>query len=318
MNELIHDVICPGINQDQLQLDDAALLSLDGGKVAFTTDSYTITPLFFPGGDIGKLAINGTVNDLAVMGAEARYISCSLIIEEGFSLNSLKDILKSMNQAAGIAGVSIVTGDTKVVEKGKADKLFINTAGIGVLSRPPLRQKIQVGDKIIVNGTIGDHGIAIMAHRNGFAAESGLCSDCAPLNGLIKSVMKQFHSEIKFVRDATRGGIVSVLNEIVSQRPFCARIMEENLPVREEVRGVCELLGVDPLYAANEGKIVLVVKKERADDIIGRMKKMQYGSEAAVIGEISADFEGKVYLETLIGGKRMLQLGLEEQLPRIC
>ncbi len=318
MNELIDEVICTTINTDTLQLDDSALLSVDKGKIAFTTDSYTITPLFFKGGDIGKLAVNGTVNDLSVMGAEPKFISCSLIIEEGFSLESLKKILISMNREAEIAGVSIVTGDTKVVEKGKADKLFINTAGIGILKKAPLRKEIKTGDKIIVNGTIGDHGIAILAQRNGFTTNGGLCSDCAPLNDLIQSVMEQFHADISFVRDATRGGVVSVLNELVKNKPFCARIIEEDLPVKEEVAGVCEILGVDPLYAANEGKIILVVKKEKAEEIVRTMRKIKTGKEACIIGEISAEFKGKVFVETLIKGKRMLQLGLEEQLPRIC
>ena len=310
MNQLIRKVIKETLDSGGLQLDDSAVLPMEGEKIVFTTDSYTITPIFFPGGSIGDLAINGTVNDLAVMGAIPRYLSCGLILEEGLPLSDLKRVLE--------AGVKIVTGDTKVVEKGKGDKVFINTSGIGVLIQPLQRQDIQVGDKIIVNGTLGDHGIAVMAERNGLTFTEGLQTDCAPLNLLIQPLMSSFPGKIRFMRDATRGGAASVLNEIVEDQPFSVRLIESDIPVKDEVLGVCEILGIEPMYAANEGKIVIVVDPLVADAMIRRMRELPYGKDAAIIGEVTGEFEGVVFMQTPVGGRRMLPLLIEDQLPRIC
>lgn len=318
MNELIHGLIKETFGSDSLQLDDSAILTVSGKELAFTTDSYTITPVFFPGGDIGGLAINGTVNDLAVMGAKPMYISSGFILEEGLVLSDLKKIMVSMKKAADYAGVKIVTGDTKVVEKGKADKIFINTSGIGVLESGVQRRDIEEGDQIVVNGTIGDHGISVMAERNGLSFSKGLVSDCAPLNHLIGAVMDGCPGGIKFMRDATRGGAASVLNEVVHNSPFSAKLIENDLPIREEVHGVCDILGIDPLYAANEGKVIMIVKKSEGEKVLEIMKNIKEGKEAAIIGEITSQYPGKVFVETGIGGKRMLALLIEEQLPRIC
>ncbi len=318
MSELILDEIVAAFGKDSIQLDDSAILDVGDGKIAFTTDSYTITPIFFSGGDIGSIAVNGTVNDLAVMGAEPRYISCGLIIEEGLDLSDLRIILKSMKEAADYAGVKIVTGDTKVVEGGKADKIFINTAGIGVFNNKVIRDEIKVGDKIIVNGTIGDHGMTIMAERNKLAFSSALASDCAPLNHLIKKVIEKYPDEVRFIRDATRGGVASVLNEIVLDKDFSAKLIEKDLPIRDETASICDILGIDPLYSANEGKLIMIVDGNYADKIISLMQQTKEGKEATIIGEITDEFKSRVYVETLIKGRRMVPLLLEDQLPRIC
>jgi hydrogenase expression/formation protein HypE len=318
MFELINRVIKKNIGPTSLQLDDSAILDPGNKKIAFTTDSYTITPLFFPGGDIGSLSVNGTVNDLAVMGAQPLYISCGLILEEGLEMSILEKVLFSMKKASEKAGVTVVTGDTKVVEKGSVDKMFINTSGIGIMKYPLQRREIQVGDLIVINGPIGDHGITIMAERNGLSFSRGLKSDCAPLAKMIGEVLKAFPASVKFMRDATRGGVASVLNEIVDNRPFAAKIVEKQLPIRREVKGVCEILGIDPLYAANEGKVIMVVKKEDTLPIIEILKQSPTGKRAAVIGEIVSPYSGMVFVETLIRGRRILPLLLEDQLPRIC
>ncbi|HPA73585.1 MAG TPA: hydrogenase expression/formation protein HypE, partial [Spirochaetota bacterium] len=275
-------------------------------------------PVFFPGGDIGKLAVNGTVNDLAVMGARPLYLSCALILEEGLAIADLKTILESMKRAADYAGVKIVTGDTKVVQKGNADRIFINTAGIGVMEREVQRREIAPGDRIIVNGSIGDHGVAVMAERNRLTFTRGLASDCAPLNHLVARVMEKFPGAVRFMRDATRGGVASVLNEIVKNRGFSAILEETVLPVKEEVKGVCDLLGIEPLYVANEGKLVIVADAASADGIVEEMRRVEEGRGSCVIGTVSAEFPGKVIMETEIGGRRILPLLAGEQLPRIC
>lgn len=318
MNELINGIIKEKFGPCSLQLDDSAILPIGDAEIAFTTDTFTITPIFFPGGDIGGLAINGTVNDLAVMGARPLYISSGFILEEGFAISDLEKVMDSMRKAAEYAGVQIVTGDTKVVEKGKADKIFINTSGIGILQAPLQRQDIAAGDLILINGTIGDHGISVMARRNNLSFSNGLLSDCAALNHLIHAVIEKVPGAVKFMRDATRGGVASVLNELVDKKPFSAKLFEEMLPVKDEVTGVCDILGIDPLYAANEGKVLMVVKQEEAGNVIDVMRTIKEGKEAAVIGEVSAEYPGKVFVETGIGGKRMLSLLIEEQLPRIC
>jgi hydrogenase expression/formation protein HypE len=320
MNELINGLIIETFGTDSLQLDDSAILTVESKKLAFTTDTFTITPIFFPGGDIGELAINGTVNDLAVMGAKPMFISSGFILEEGFKISELQKIMKSMKEAADYAEVKIVTGDTKVVERGHVDRIYINTSGIGILEFPVSvqRKDIAEGDLIIINGTIGDHGISVMAERNGLSFSKGLLSDCAPLNHLIAAVMEQIPDGIKFMRDATRGGVASVLNEVVQKTSYSAKLVEENLPIKDEVSGVCDILGIDPLYAANEGKVLMIVRKKDGGKILEIMKNIKEGKEAAIIGEMTGQYPGKVFVQTAIGGKRMLSLLIEEQLPRIC
>jgi hydrogenase expression/formation protein HypE len=318
MNEMIDRVIRARFGGDHVQLDDSALLSIGGSRIAFTTDTFTITPIFFPGGDIGKLAVNGTVNDLAVMGATPLYLSCALVLEEGFEFEELERVLDSMKTEADRAGVAIVTGDTKVVPNGKADRIFINTSGIGLIEAGVQRRDIEPGDAIIVSGTIGDHGMAIMALRNSLSFSRGLASDCAPLNRMIRAVTAAFPDSVKFMRDPTRGGVASVLNEIVKDRPISAKLTEVTLPVRDEVRGVCGILGIDPLYAANEGKVILIVRKSDAEGIVNILKQTPEGRDAAIIGEINREFPGKAYIQTTVGGRRIIPLLTEEQLPRIC
>ncbi len=302
-------------------LTDAAVLPLNANKLAFTTDSFVVNPLFFPGADIGKLAVAGTVNDLAVSGAKPLYLSASFILEEGLELDILEKVTDSMAREARQAGIIIVTGDTKVVEKGKCDKLFINTAGIGIFDethRPlPSPENISSGDKILINGTIGDHGMAVMAARNELNLQSAISSDCASLNSLIESLSAQ-NIRIKFMRDATRGGLGTVLCELCENRPFGVLINEETLPVREQVRGLCELLGFDPLYVANEGKVVMVVAENDATKALEIMLQHNLGANAAVIGEIVGDHPGKTWLKTAYGSTRMVDMLAGEQLPRIC
>ncbi len=318
MNDMIEGTIRNILGPRSIQLDDSAVIESVTGKIAFTTDSYTVTPLFFPGGDIGSLAVNGTVNDLAVMGAEPKYLSCSLIIEEGFTFTELERVLLSMKKAADHAGVSIVTGDTKVVPKGGADRIFINTSGIGIFRGPLLRGEIKPGDRIISSGTLGDHGITVMSMRNGLEFSSDVRSDCAPLNRMIKAVAEKYPHAVKFMRDATRGGAASVLNEIVKDRNFSALVYEEKVPVKDEVAGICSLLGLDPLYVANEGKVILICDESYAEGIVSAMRTFEEGSSAEIIGTVEDKNPGKVYLETFIGGRRILPLLTEEQLPRIC
>jgi hydrogenase expression/formation protein HypE len=318
MNEMIVKIIRTTLGND-IQLDDSAILNIEDKQIAFTTDTYTITPFIFPGGDIGKLAISGTVNDLSVMGSTPLFISCSLILEEGFEIETMRSILLSMKTEADFAGVKIVTGDTKVVPQKKGDKIYINTAGIGIIRTGVQRREICAGDKIIINGTIGDHGIAIMALRNNLSFTKGLESDCASLNHLIKKVITDFPGSIKFMRDPTRGGVASVLNEIVKNMPFGAGLFaEDQLPIKEEVRAVSGILGIDPLYSANEGKVIIIAGNDDADNIVKTMRGTKEGKDASIIGEITGEFPGKVYTKTAVGSKRLLPLLTEEQLPRIC
>ncbi len=318
MNEMIEHVIKKTLGPESIQLDDSAILSIGKESIAFTTDTFTISPIFFPGGDIGKLAVNGTVNDLAVMGAKPLFLSCGIILEEGLDIDDLTKILQSMKEAADYADVKIVTGDTKVVQKGNADKIFINTTGIGLINGEIQRMPVEVGDKILINGHIGDHGVAVMAERNKLSFSRGLSSDCASLNHLIQRIMESYPKSIRFMRDPTRGGAASVLNEIVKSSDYGAKLYEDDLPIRDEVNGVCEILGIDPLYVANEGKVLLIVKKDDAQGIVELMRTVEYGNDANIIGEITDEFPGKAYLETGIGGRRILPLLIEEQLPRIC
>ena len=322
MQELIHDLFLNHFGNKTLSsLTDSAVLKIPSENIAFTTDSFVVDPIFFPGGNIGTLAICGTVNDLVVSGAEPLYISASFIIEEGFPMLQLEEIVGTMGKEAKRAGVKIVTGDTKVVNKGKCDRIFINTAGIGILKKEYIHishgKEIVPGDIIIVNGTIGDHGMTILNARESFTFSSGLKSDCASLNKLVHEVL-ELSSAIRFMRDATRGGVASVLNELAVKCGMGVTIDELTLPVRKEVRGMCELLGFDPLYIANEGKIVFVVSKNKAGEVLSIMKNNKYGKNSAIIGEINMERPGKVILKTIAGGSRFIDLLNGDQLPRIC
>ena len=301
------------------RLEDSAVFELNGQRFAFTTDSYVIQPIFFPGGDIGKLAVCGTVNDLSVMGARPLYLSCSLIIEEGLDKNILEKIILSMKKTAQEAGVKIVTGDTKVVGKGNADKIFINTSGIGTIEKgiDLGREKIRIGDKIILSGTIGDHATAVLSSRVGLEFQTKIKSDCAFLSGLIGSILK-FKDKIKFMRDPTRGGLASVLNEMVAGKSFGALLDEDKIPVKDEVIGFCELLGYDPLYLANEGKVIVVTAPRIANEVLKILKRDKLGRDAEIIGEIIVEYKGVVVLETRYGGTRIVDMPTGEQFPRIC
>jgi hydrogenase expression/formation protein HypE len=303
------------------QQSDSAIIPFNGSHLAFTTDSFVVDPIFFPGGNIGNLAIAGTVNDLAVSGATPLYLSVGFIIEEGFSFADLEKIVVSMTDYAGKAGIKIVTGDTKVVDKGKCDKVFINTSGIGILNTKYTEissgSGIKPGDKIIINGSIGDHGMAIMASRNELNIHTHISSDCACLNHMIADALKVSNG-IRFMRDATRGGIGTVLSELVKGNDFGIRINEDKLTIHENVRGLCELLGFDPLYVANEGKVIIVVDSKYADKVLESIKNSPTGKEASIIGEITEDHKGMCWLKTVVGGKRIIDMLSGQQLPRIC
>jgi len=300
---------------------DAAILEVASNNLSFTTDSFVVDPIFFPEGNIGKLAIAGTVNDVAVSGAKPLFLSTSFIIEEGFPFEELETIVKTMAEEAKKAGVKIVTGDTKVVNRGKCDKVFINTTGVGELDEKNRHigsgRNIKAGDKIIVNGTLADHGMCIMATREDIKFKTDIRSDCACLNDLIAGAMK-VSNKINFMRDATRGGLATVLCELAEHNKFGIEINEETLPVNENVRGMCELLGFDPLYVANEGKVVMVVGEEDAEAVLNALKENDLGKNAAIIGEVVDDHKGKAWLTTGIGGRRIIDMLAGEQLPRIC
>ena len=317
-HELIEELFKDKFNNEILNLlDDSAVFRIKkGSQLAFTTDSFVVKPIFFPGGDIGKLSICGTVNDLAVCGAKPLFISCSAIIEEGFSIDKLKKIVESMTLTAKIAGVKIVTGDTKVVEKGSCDEIFINTSGIGVVPEDVCLSidRIKPGDKILINGPIAEHGVAIIKSRERLDFKSEIKSDCAPLNSLCQSIS----SKVKFMRDPTRGGVSAVLNEIVSGRNFGVKIYEDKIPVRKNVKTFCDILGFDPLYIGNEGKVIVFVDEKNVENVLNVMRKNKFGKDSCVIGEVVDGPEGKVFLETLAGGKRIVDMPLAEQLPRIC
>ncbi len=303
-------------NKTLKQLTDSAALRMTSKNIAFTTDSYVIDPIFFPGGDIGSLAIYGTVNDLAMQGAVPQYISLSLIIEEGLSLQNLESVLKSAAQAARRARVEVVCGDTKVVEKGKADKLFITTSGVGIIKMHLGKDRVREGDVVIVSGTIGDHGIAVMNERLGLGLKSDIKSDTAPLN-LLTNTLLSYKSSIHFMRDPTRGGIASVLNEVCDGLRFGIILDETKLPIKREVIGATEILGIDPLYIANEGKLVAIVEKKIAARIVRKMKTHALGRRAAIIGDVVREPRG-VWLRTKIGGVHPLLQLEAEGLPRIC
>ncbi|MFM0394814.1 hydrogenase expression/formation protein HypE [Paraburkholderia phytofirmans] len=328
MRDLIEDVFVSTFDNPTLAaLEDQAVFALadlaaHGDRLAFTTDSYVVDPLFFPGGDIGTLAVSGTVNDLAVCGATPLYLSCAVVIEEGFSVDLLRRVAASMQRVALEAGVAIVTGDTKVVERGCADKLFINTAGIGVVRRDVAisARHARPGDVVIVNGYLGDHGAAILVARQQLALEADMESDCCPLNGLIAAMLDAC-PQIHCLRDATRGGVATVLNEFAQSSNVTIRLDEAALPLREQVKGACEILGLDPLYLANEGKLVAVVPADAAERVLAAMRAHPAGREAAAIGTVErseAEASGLVVMQTVFGGQRIVDMLVGEQLPRIC
>jgi len=318
-HELIEKNFLPPLANPLLaRLDDSAVFEISG-RLAFTTDSYVVSPIFFPGGDIGKLAVYGTVNDLSMSGAMPLYLSLSLIIEEGLTLSELTKIVKSIKAAAEEAEVKIVTGDTKVVNRSSADKLFINTSGIGIIPEgvDVSGANAKVGDKIILSGTIGDHGIAVMSQREGLKFSVPVQSDCAPLNKLV-SHMLEASPQIHSLRDPTRGGLATTLNEFAKQSKAGIKIEEEKIPIHDGVRAACELLGFDPLYVANEGKLVAIVAPSDAEKVLAKMKRNQYGAEAAIIGEVTDEHKGKVIMKTRLGASRIVDMLSGELLPRIC
>ena len=298
---------------------DSAVFNIDKSRLAFTTDSYVVQPIFFPGGNIGELAVNGTVNDLVVAGAKPLYISAGFILEEGLLIEDLWKIVLSMKEAARKSGVKIITGDTKVVDKGKGDKIFINTSGIGVIKEginiSPRR--CMAGDKIILSGRISDHGIAIMSAREGLEFETAIVSDTAPLYELFNCIEK-YGDKIHVMRDPTRGGLASSLNEIAEIAKVGMLIDEEKIPILDEVKGACEILGLDPLYIANEGKMIAIVSNEIADNVFKEWRKTDLGKEAEIIGEVTPENPGTVVMKTTIGSKRIVDMITGEQLPRIC
>jgi hydrogenase expression/formation protein HypE len=318
--QLLEQVFLPAFRNPTLdKLDDQAVLQINGSRLAFTTDAFVVTPLFFPGGDIGKLAVNGTVNDLAMSGAQPLYLSAAFILEEGLATADLLRIVNSMSEAAQNAGVQLVTGDTKVVNRGKGDKIFITTTGIGIIERPVeiSADRARPGDKIILSGYIGDHGIAILSQRENLEFEGRIESDCAPLHDLVREML-EVTSDIRCLRDPTRGGVATVLNEIATRSHVGMLLEETEIPVRDTVRGACEILGLDPLYVANEGKLIAIVPGEVADAILGRMHEHSLGRDARIIGEVVADHHAMVAMKTEIGGTRVLDTLFGEQLPRIC
>lgn len=311
------------------KLDDQAVLLINGTRLAFTTDSFVVTPIFFPGGDIGTLAINGTVNDLAMSGARPLYLAAAFILEEGLLAEDLRRVVESMGAAARDAGVQLVTGDTKVVNRGKGDKIFITTTGIGAIERAVdiSASRARPGDKILLSGTIGDHGMAIMSQRESLEFEGAIESDCAALHGLVDCLLnacdtvagkQSVEHPMHCMRDPTRGGVATTLNEIASQSKVGMFLREDQIPVRESVQGACEILGLDPMYVANEGKLVAVVAPEAADAVLQSMHDHPLGRDAKIIGEVVPEHPGMVRMETLVGGTRILDVMFGEQLPRIC
>ena len=318
MRRLVADVFARHFDNPALrELDDAATLELPPGKVAFTTDAYVVKPLFFPGGDIGKLAVCGTVNDLAVLGAVPKYLAASFTLEEGLPLATLQRVVASMAAAARGANVEVVCGDTKVVARGEADGVFITTAGIGVYERGrPARAPLEPGDAVVLSGTVGDHGVAVMVAREQFKLEATIASDCAPLHELC-AIMGEAAPGIRFMRDPTRGGLAAALNEAAALSGVGLEIHEEKVPVNEDVAAVCEILGLDPYFVANEGKVVAVVPAAEAEALVAAMRAHPLGAAAAVIGEVVAEPK-RVYVRTAVGGTRVLQMPFADQLPRIC
>jgi hydrogenase expression/formation protein HypE len=294
-------------------------VNINGQRLAFTTDSFVVKPLFFPGGDIGSLAVHGTVNDLAMGGATPLFLSAAFIIEEGFSIAELRQVVDSMHRAAAAAGVQVVTGDTKVVEKGKGDGLFINTTGIGIVPNgiDLSADRARTGDKVLLSGSIGEHGIAILAQREGLEFETAIQSDSAALHTLVREMLQVTH-DIRCMRDPTRGGVSSTLNEIAQQSNVGIELEERSIPVREEVRGACELLGLDPLYVANEGKLIAIVASETAPGVLQAMRRHPLGAESQIIGTVRETNRGLVTMRTPLGTTRIVDMLAGDQLPRIC
>jgi hydrogenase expression/formation protein HypE len=317
--ELIETLFCAAFSSAAPELTDAAILENPGGRIALCTDSHIVKPIFFPGGDIGRLAVSGTVNDLAVMGAKAMYLTAGFILEEGFAIADLERIVASMKTTADEAGVCIVAGDTKVVERGHGDGIFINTAGVGFVP-PDLEigpQQIAVGDVLMVNGTLGDHGIAVMSRREGFALNLGLQSDVAPLNSLIAAALEAVPN-IHFMRDMTRGGLAAVANEMVRGKHFGLRLFDAHIPIHEDVLEYAEMLGLDPLLVANEGKVLFCLPKLEAQKLLAALQAHPLGRDAAIIGDVIRKPEGMAIVQTAYGSRRVLEMPMDEQLPRIC
>jgi len=319
-HRLTTDMLLPVFDNPILaELNDGAIFELNGMRLAFSTDSYTVDPIFFPGGNIGDLAINGTVNDIAMCGAQPLYLSVGLIIEEGFPVADLTAIVGEMGKAAERARITVVTGDTKVVPRGAVDKIFINTSGLGLI--PPevniASHRARPGDRIILSGTIADHGITILTQREGLAFETGLTSDTAPLSGMVRQMLSA-SPNVHVLRDPTRGGVGTALNEIAEKSQIGIKIVEEQIPLKKEVAAACELLGFDPLYLANEGKLLAFVAAPDAEAILAAIRSNPFGKDAAVIGEVVEAHAGQVVLETRIGGSRIVDMLAGEQLPRIC
>jgi hydrogenase expression/formation protein HypE len=318
--QLIESVFLPAFNNPTLnKLDDQAVLQINGSRLAFTTDAFVVTPLFFPGGDIGRLAINGTVNDLAMSGARPLYLAAAFILEEGLATDELRRIVQSMSESARDAGVQLVAGDTKVVNRGKGDKIFISTTGIGVIEKAVniSADRATPGDKIILSGFIGDHGMAILSQRENLEFEGVIESDCAALHQLVNDMLEA-SLDIHVLRDPTRGGVATVLNEIAQRSKTGMLLRETDIPVHETVRGACEILGLDPMYVANEGKLVAIVPAQDADVVVDRMHQNPLGRDARVIGEVVREHAGMVLMQTEIGGTRVVDTLFGEQLPRIC
>jgi hydrogenase expression/formation protein HypE len=319
-HKLVSELFFPFFKNEYLeQEDDSAVFNVANQRLAFSTDSFVVDPIFFPGGDIGKLAVCGTVNDLAVMGAKPCYLSAGFILEEGFAIEDLKRIVQSMQNVSLEARIKIITGDTKVVPRGAVDKIFINTSGIGVFERRSIinGSNAKEGDVVLINGTIGDHGIAVMAKREGLEIENNLESDCAPLNDLIDQICS-ISSDIHVLRDPTRGGVATTLNEIARQSKVSIELDEQHLPLADGTRSVCEILGLDPLYIANEGKVIIICGPHDAKKVFKKMQSHPYGKQSSIIGKVSKVHAGKVFLTTCIGGQRIIDMLAGEQLPRIC
>ena len=318
--DLIRKIFLPAFNNDYLaQLDDQAVLDLNGSRIAFTTDAFVVTPIFFPGGDIGQLAINGTVNDLAMSGAKPLYIAAAFILEEGLATEDLYRVVDSMRAAARDANVLLVTGDTKVVERGKGDQIFITTTGLGLVEKPIRISAAgaRPGDKVILSGTVGDHGMAIMSRRENLEFDGTIESDTAALHTLVAAMLEASH-DIHCLRDPTRGGIATTLNEIAQGSGAGIELKETEIAVRDSVKGACEILGLDPLYVANEGKLVAVVAAPAAQAVLERMRQHPLGRDARIIGEVVAQHPRLVLMQTEIGGTRVVDVLFGEQLPRIC
>jgi hydrogenase expression/formation protein HypE len=319
-SQLVEKVFLPAFRNPLLEaLDDQAIFSINGSRLAFTTDSYVVTPIFFPGGDIGELAVNGTINDLAMGGARPLFLSLAFILEEGLPMDELRRVVDSASRAAEESGVRIVTGDTKVVGRGSGDKVFVNTSGIGLV--PPSidlsSRHVRAGDAVLLSGPIGDHGIAILSCREGLGFEGGIESDTAPLHGLVEAMLAAFPG-IHAMRDPTRGGVAATLVEIATRQAVGIEVDERRIPVRDGVRGACEILGLDPLLVANEGKLIAFVPGEAADRVLAAMRRQPLGLESVMIGRVTEDHPGIVLLRTPIGGDRILDLPFGEALPRIC